>query len=293
MKRKWYIVLSMLIYILFLIWTWGFDITKLLDWKLFLQLLIGAFLLTLPFYRKAVGWRVQVRELLPIFGKKALEAGYIQTFLLLFMGVSDGELRADIVMNFRPVLYGFCLFVLLMQNEEEEPKTEKKQQSREEQRTKIEPKDRETQKNEIEQQDREAQETGIKPQDREAQKTGIKPQDRETKKSGIEQQDREAQRTGIAFQDREVQRSGIEQQVREEQETEKKLEKAPFSVYERFRQKGLTKRESEIALLICNGCSNREIAEEFVISETTVKKHVSNIFEKTGIEKREELKKLL
>ena len=62
--------------------------------------------------------------------------------------------------------------------------------------------------------------------------------------------------------------------------------------YEHFLEIGLTKREAEIAILISKGLSNREIAEEFVISETTVKKHVSNIFEKTGIEKREQIKNL-
>lgn len=197
MKRKCYAILLVFFYILFLAWAWGFDISRLFDWKLFLQLLMGAFLFTLPFYQKEIGWR----ELLPVFGKKALEAGYIQTFLLLFLCMSDGEIRVDIVMHFRPVLYGFCLFVFFMQKEEE-------------------------------------------------------------------------------------------QEAEQKEEIEEK-EKSPADAYERFRQKGLTKREAEIALLVCKGCSNREIAEEFIISETTVKKHISNIFEKTGIEKREDLRKLL
>lgn len=58
---------------------------------------------------------------------------------------------------------------------------------------------------------------------------------------------------------------------------------------EECRAAGLTKRETEIARLICQGYSNREIAEALIISETTAKKHVSNIFEKTGISRREEL----
>lgn len=53
---------------------------------------------------------------------------------------------------------------------------------------------------------------------------------------------------------------------------------------------GLTNRETEIALLVCRGRSNREIAQELFISEMTVKKHISNIFEKTGIGKREALR---
>ena len=196
MKRKWSTVLSILFYLFFLTWVWGFEISRLFDIKLFLQLLVGAVLLTLPFYQKGMKWE----ELFLVFGKKALEAGYIQTFLLLFISMSEGEIRMNIMMSFRPVLYGFCLFALFWQ----------KQEQKEEKRP----------------------EAGEK-------------------------------------------------------------EELFLDAYELFRQKGLTKRETEIALLICKGCSNREIAEEFVISETTVKKHVSNIFEKTGIEKREELKKLL
>ena len=59
--------------------------------------------------------------------------------------------------------------------------------------------------------------------------------------------------------------------------------------YENCKSAGLTPRESEISLLICQGFSNKEISETLFISETTVKKHVSNIFEKTGIRRREEL----
>lgn len=36
---------------------------------------------------------------------------------------------------------------------------------------------------------------------------------------------------------------------------------------------GLTRRESEIALLVCQKYSNREIEDILFISETTVKKH--------------------
>lgn len=61
--------------------------------------------------------------------------------------------------------------------------------------------------------------------------------------------------------------------------------------YEVFRELGLTNREAEIALQICKGLSNAEIAAELCISETTVKKHVSNIFDKLGINRREQILK--
>jgi two-component system, NarL family, nitrate/nitrite response regulator NarL len=52
---------------------------------------------------------------------------------------------------------------------------------------------------------------------------------------------------------------------------------------------GLTERELEIVAAIANGCTNRDIAEEFSISEQTVKHHLTNIFDKTGVSNRLEL----
>lgn len=54
--------------------------------------------------------------------------------------------------------------------------------------------------------------------------------------------------------------------------------------------KNLTKREIEVALLVREGLSNKEIAEKLFISDTTVKKHISNIFEKLEIKSREQLR---
>ena len=196
MKKKCKILCSILFYILLLSWALDFQILKLLDVRLFLQLVIGTVLLTLPFCHK----KMTKAEYGFCFGKKAIEAGYIQTFLLLFSRLGDGKgydaLLPDIAMAFRPVLYGFCFFLLLKEQEE----------------------------------------------------------------VIIQQKDKEENIKPVS--------------------------------YEHFLEIGLTKRESEIAIMISKGLSNREIAEEFVISETTVKNHVSNIFEKTGIEKREQIKNL-
>jgi DNA-binding CsgD family transcriptional regulator len=51
---------------------------------------------------------------------------------------------------------------------------------------------------------------------------------------------------------------------------------------------GLSPREVEVLALICTGKSNREIAEELIISLSTVAHHVSNIFNKTGVANRAE-----
>lgn len=48
----------------------------------------------------------------------------------------------------------------------------------------------------------------------------------------------------------------------------------------------LTTREMEVLRLIANGLNNREIAEELVISENTVKGHVSNILSKLHLADR-------
>jgi DNA-binding NarL/FixJ family response regulator len=52
---------------------------------------------------------------------------------------------------------------------------------------------------------------------------------------------------------------------------------------------GLTRRELEVVGCIVEGCSNRDIARQFSLSEETIKRHLSNIFDKTGVSTRLEL----
>ncbi len=49
---------------------------------------------------------------------------------------------------------------------------------------------------------------------------------------------------------------------------------------------GLTRREAQVLALVAKGNTNRAIAAELVISEKTVARHVSNIFNKLGVTSR-------
>ena len=52
---------------------------------------------------------------------------------------------------------------------------------------------------------------------------------------------------------------------------------------------GLTRREVDIITKIAGGRSNKEVGEEFAISERTVKHHLTNIFSKVGVSSRLQL----
>ena len=48
----------------------------------------------------------------------------------------------------------------------------------------------------------------------------------------------------------------------------------------------LTRRELEVLRLICEGCSNQQIAAALSVSLNTIKKHTSNIYGKLGVRNR-------
>lgn len=51
----------------------------------------------------------------------------------------------------------------------------------------------------------------------------------------------------------------------------------------------LSKREKEIARLVAEGCSNRQISEKLKLSEHTIKNYLFRVFEKLGVSTRVEL----
>ena len=48
----------------------------------------------------------------------------------------------------------------------------------------------------------------------------------------------------------------------------------------------LSEREFEVALLVAQGCSNKQVARELGVCEGTVKLHVRSIFRKVGASSR-------
>jgi DNA-binding NarL/FixJ family response regulator len=51
---------------------------------------------------------------------------------------------------------------------------------------------------------------------------------------------------------------------------------------------GLSERELEVLVLASRGLSNRRIAQELYLSETTVKRHLVNVYQKMGVRSRNE-----
>jgi two-component system, NarL family, response regulator len=62
-----------------------------------------------------------------------------------------------------------------------------------------------------------------------------------------------------------------------------------FARQESSSGKELTPRESEIVRYVCSGMKNIEVAERLAITESTVKTHLNNIFQKLGLRDRLEL----
>lgn len=75
------------------------------------------------------------------------------------------------------------------------------------------------------------------------------------------------------------------ERVLEPEVTDKMLEKLTRKTVH-YPHEDLTAREMEVLLLISQGCSNQEIADQLFITLKTVKTHVSNILSKLEVEDR-------
>ena len=81
----------------------------------------------------------------------------------------------------------------------------------------------------------------------------------------------------------------IKEQIPPTEKTQTHIES--HEIFESMMQgHGLTNREAEVAWLLYRGFTNRQIGEELFIAETTVKKHVSHIYEKMQVSGRKEFR---
>jgi NarL family two-component system response regulator LiaR len=56
----------------------------------------------------------------------------------------------------------------------------------------------------------------------------------------------------------------------------------------KFPRDPLSEREMQVLTLMVEGCSNREIAERLTLGRSTIKYHISNVFDKLGVQTRTE-----
>ncbi|HEX6124134.1 MAG TPA: response regulator transcription factor [Pyrinomonadaceae bacterium] len=87
--------------------------------------------------------------------------------------------------------------------------------------------------------------------------------------------------TGDLWFQRKMMVAAIQQLVKEKKSLPEKL----FS----YNCEGLTSREREVLTLICKGMKNKAIADSLFITETTVRHHLTSIFEKLKVNSRLEL----
>lgn len=89
--------------------------------------LLGSMILCLPHFEKHMKWK----DLQQIFKQNAVTAGYLETFMLIFVSmmqgnISQGEILADLALDLRPMFYGFvCCVVLKEENGNSRTKEEK------------------------------------------------------------------------------------------------------------------------------------------------------------------------
>lgn len=56
-----------------------------------------------------------------------------------------------------------------------------------------------------------------------------------------------------------------------------------------FMQKGLSRRETDVAILVSKGLTNKEVANQLFVTEKTVKFHLTNLYKKMHVKSRTQL----
>lgn len=90
-----------------------------------------------------------------------------------------------------------------------------------------------------------------------------------------------------------VENRNVDRKVVEEEPLNYEQQYAHFLAAVQGIEEELSERELEVAWLLYRGYTNRQIGEELFIAETTVKKHVSHIYEKLDVGSRKEFKALI
>lgn len=270
--------LAICIYLLLITAFLRFDIRLLFDARQLFLVVFGAALLYLP----ALGQKPKKLHFdRGLFGQNSLWASIIQTFVLLFAVLSEGQSREEMMMQTalacRPLLYGFCLWVVFSEDSFDMSGKSKKQAREEE--AKI-----------------TANTTG------EAEKNFDNNTSQQSRNRQDVQQDcrvlaqncnKEIQKQPPDESEKPNETGQKSQKFAENHEnSDADSEITKKTPRECLASLGLTRREIEVALLAAANLSNAEIAAELFISETTVKKHLSNIYGKLGISKRGQIGEL-
>lgn len=223
--------IGILLYLVLMAVFLKFDLRLLFDLRQLLLVLFGTALLLLPSLREQGGKYKERQGQLAAdkrkiisrvknflekeqgrIGQNAVWAGLLQTFVLLFLNMNIAEKGIGnlqtVAISCRPILYGFCIWIILQESGQEESSV------------------------------------------REGNAIADELSDKKT--AGVLQ-------TAVDYR-------------------------------QCLQDLGLTKREVEIAFHVIQNETNAEIAERLFISETTVKKHLSNIFSKLGIGQRRDIK---
>ena len=274
-------MIAVILYLLSLALLLGLRPKELFDFRQFLLVLAGGVILYLPSMEKE-DFRRWKKPDFALFARNTIYASYIETFVLLFLllyqgpesgqtqrlegmrqnagedGMFSAVLMQNIALGFRPLLYGICVWIALGGEEKKADRAAVGEEKK-----------------------------GGKIAGNEEKKRGWIAGNEEKKGSGITA-DEEKKGGKIAGNE---EKKG--DRITGTQEKKKDRMEAGAGSCQFFLELGLTRREAEVALQICKGISNKEIAMELHISETTVKKHVSNIFDKLGVKRREEIIGLL
>ena len=56
-----------------------------------------------------------------------------------------------------------------------------------------------------------------------------------------------------------------------------------------LQERGLSKRESEVVILVVQGLTNRQVADQLCVAEKTVKFHLTNVYKRLKISRRSQI----